>query len=151
MQKRLSNTSGLCTGKADFGRYLKLSVQLCVTATQLSQNLTETTAATQLHTLDLKLLDLKLLDAVRYSKSETAMSVTLTSEDTENLPAATSTSHCLSNGMYWSMERRVSALKLPRCATASRFHCSVDSRACWISYFSRRTENWKSIVWNSRN
>ncbi len=29
---------GLCTAKADFGRYLKLSVQPCVTATQLSQN-----------------------------------------------------------------------------------------------------------------
>ena len=38
MQKRLSTILGLCTAKADFGRYLKLSVQLCVTATQLSQN-----------------------------------------------------------------------------------------------------------------
>ena len=37
--KRMSTILGLCTAKADFGRYLKLSVQLCVTATQLSQNL----------------------------------------------------------------------------------------------------------------
>ena len=36
--KRMSTILGLCTAKADFGRYLKLSVQLCVTATQLSQN-----------------------------------------------------------------------------------------------------------------
>ena len=39
MQERLSTILGLCTAKADVGRYLKLSVQLCVTATQLSQNL----------------------------------------------------------------------------------------------------------------
>ena len=36
--KRMSTILGLCTAKADFGRYPKLSDQLCVTATQLSQN-----------------------------------------------------------------------------------------------------------------
>ena len=86
MQKQLSTILGLCTAKADFGRYLKLSVQLCVTATQLSQNLTEATAATQFHTL-LNALDWKLLADWRYSMRDTVMSVTLTSADTVNLPA----------------------------------------------------------------